>query len=104
MTIKDNTQAMRELERRRANQRLALAYQRIFASDEGKIVLDDLTETFRLNRRVFTPVKAGGHFAYDALTAALADGGRAVVLHILSMLAVTPQGDANLSATELVQK
>ncbi|CAN5767646.1 hypothetical protein BH09VER1_BH09VER1_45660 [soil metagenome] len=100
----ENTQAMRELERRRGGQRLAMAYQRVFASEEGQAVLRDLTETFRLHERVFTPVQAGGHFAYDPLTAALADGGRAVVLHILAKLAVVPQGDGNLSAGEVVQR
>lgn len=87
--------------RRRAAQRLALAYQRAFATEDGQAVLADLKETFRLEDRVFTPVSVGSHFAYDPLTAALADGGRAVVLHILTKLAVTPRGDANLTSEEL---
>ncbi len=90
-----------QLERRRATHRLAMAYQRTFASEDGQAVLADLRETFRLQGRVFTPVSAGSHFAYDPLTAALADGGRAVVLHIMAKLTVPPQGDANLNAAEV---
>src|SRR5258708_2487817 len=97
-------QEAREIEKRRAQHRLAMAYHRTFASEDGQAVLSDLTETFRLQGRVFTPVQAGSHFAYDPLTAALADGGRAVVMHILAKLAVPPQGDANLNPEEPVHK
>ena len=86
----------RETEARRREQRLTNAYHRAFATEDGQAVLADLAATFRLEGRVFTPLKKDHHFAYDPLTAALADGGRAVVIYIKDRLAAKVQGDANV--------
>jgi hypothetical protein len=64
-----------------------------FSTDDGKKVLDHLGATFGLNRRVFLPVNRGDHNLYDPITAALNDGARAVLLHILDVLAKPAQGE-----------
>lgn len=90
----------RDLEKRQREQRLTNAYRRIFDGEEGRLVLEDLVATFRLEERVFTPVKKGDYFAYDPLTAALSDGARSVVIYIRKRLAAKVQGDGNLETKE----
>lgn len=92
----------RDLARRQREQRLTNAYKRAFDGEDGQAVLEDLEATFRLTERVFTPVRKGEYFAYDPLTAALADGARGVVIHIRKRLQAKAQGDANLTAEEKV--
>lgn len=99
-----NTQEMkaeaareRELARERAEQRLINAYHRAFATEDGRAVLEDLEGVFRLEGRVFTPVRTSQDaYAYDPLTAALADGGRAVLIYIQERLAAKVRGDGNV--------
>lgn len=86
----------KEAEARRREQRITNAYHRAFATEDGQVVLSDLAAMFRLEGRVFTPLKKDNHFGYDPLTAALADGGRAVVIYIKDRLAARVQGDANI--------
>ena len=101
----EETIKQKEMEKRRQEQRLANAYQRAFATEDGRVVLADLRQLFRLEQRVFTPVRQGGHYGYDPLTAALADGARGVVIYIQERLATKVQGDANIeNAPEKVIK
>lgn len=96
MSTAEESRKERETESRRREQRITNAYHRAFATEDGQVVLEDLAGMFRLEGRVFTPLKKDHHFAYDPLTAALADGGRAVVIYIKERLAARVQGDANL--------
>ncbi len=88
------------IERRREAQRLVTDYQRTFGTDHGRRVLDDLCRTFGMQRRVFVPVGKGNHHAYDPLAAALADGARAVPIHIMEQLAKPSIGDGNLESPQ----
>lgn len=91
-----------QLERARERQRLINATKRVFGSEDGKLVLEHLTKTFRVNERVFSPVRKGAeHFGYDPLTAALTDGGRAVIIEINKLLDAPANGDANIEEPTL---
>jgi hypothetical protein len=96
MNTAEENRKERETEARRREQRITNAYHRAFATEDGQAVLEDLAAVSRLEGRVFTPLKKDHHFAYDPLTAALADGGRAVLIYIRERLASRVQGDANL--------
>lgn len=98
MSSAEEARKEREAESRRREQRITNAYHRAFATEDGQAVLEDLTAMFRLEGRVFTPLKKDHHFAYDPLTAALADGGRAVIIYIKDRLAAKVQGDGNVEA------
>ena len=84
--IENPEQKARELKMRQQFSLLASKYLKVFSSADGQVVLADLTSTFGLMRPVFKPVKKGESFAYDPLTAALTDGGRAVVIYIREKL------------------
>ncbi|GAT35612.1 hypothetical protein TSACC_3683 [Terrimicrobium sacchariphilum] len=87
----------RGIERARERQRLVNAARRVLESEDGRVLMAHLEETFRVNERVFTPVRSGADvYAYDPITAALADGARAVVLHLKGLSAATVKGDANI--------
>lgn len=90
--------------RRQKAQQVANAYQRVFATEDGQTILDDLKKVCRFDREVFTPVSKGSHASYDPLTAALTDGARRLIVRIHDMLAVPTQGDANLPAKPKVRK
>lgn len=95
----------RDLKRRQHEQRITNTYKRLFASEDGKAVLEDLEESFRLADRVFLPVKAGDDvFQYDPLTAALTDGARSVVIYIRKRLAAKAEGDANIQPQEKIRR
>ncbi|GAT33288.1 hypothetical protein TSACC_21701 [Terrimicrobium sacchariphilum] len=92
----------RQTENAKERQRLINAAKRVFASEDGQRVLAHLETTFRVNERVFTPVRSGPDlYAYDAITAALTDGGRAVIIEIKRLLDAPSQGDANIEEPTL---
>ena len=84
--MNDIEQKARELKAKQQAGILASKYAKVFGSADGQVVLADLAQTFGLDRQVFAPVKRDQHFAYDPLTAALTDGGRAVVIYIREKL------------------
>lgn len=84
------------MEREKKARVIANAYHRLFNSDDGRVVLGDLKKRFGLEAPIFTPISKGDHSAYDPLTAALTDGGRRVVIHILQILALPMMGDGNI--------
>lgn len=94
----------KDLIRRQKAQQIAMAYQRVFATEDGKIVLEDLKKVCRFDREVFTPISKGDHSSYDPLTAALTDGARRLIVRINDMLAAPTQGDANLQPKTKVKK
>lgn len=95
----------RKVERARERQRLVNAARRVLESEDGRVLMEHLAATFRVNERVFTPVRAGADvYAYDPITAALADGARAVVLHLQGLAAAPAQGDANIEEPALTVK
>lgn len=92
----------KRIENARERQRLINAARRTLGTADGKIVMEHLAKTFRVNERVFTPVRSGADvYAYDPLTAALADGARAVVLHLQGLVTEPSQGDANIEEPTL---
>ncbi|GAT32335.1 hypothetical protein TSACC_2733 [Terrimicrobium sacchariphilum] len=95
----------RKVERARERQRLVNAARRVLESEDGQVLMEHLATTFRVNERVFTPVRSGADvYAYDPITAALADGARAVVLHLQGLATAPAQGDANIEEPALTVK
>ncbi len=86
-----------ELDRAKHQQRVINAYRRLFGSDEGKLVLDDLRERFGTEKPAFIPNQGGG---YDPLWAAVRDGQRQVVIHIDFQTSLPAQGDGNVEETQ----
>lgn len=62
---------------------LAALYRRVFQSDDGKRVLEDLAHRFNLEAGVFT-----GNF--EPIPAAVKDGQRQVVIHIKALSKPNP--------------
>lgn len=85
-----------DLDKAKEKARLLTAYHRVFKTDEGKLVLEDLRRAFGTDYPAFRADKEG---RYDALHAALRDGQRQVLLHIdLILASTTPDGDGNAEA------
>ena len=94
--------ADKELERSKTLQRLANAYHRLFSSEDGKLVLDNLKAYFRMNRPAF---ERSLNHSYDPVAAALRDGQREVVLFIEHKLSLPVVGDADVerATTEVIK-
>ena len=92
----------KELDRSRDIQRVNNAYHRVFGTDEGRIVLQNLKAYFRMSRPAFE--RSMSH-AYDPIAAALRDGQREVILfleHKLS-LPVIADGDIDKPTTTVTR-
>jgi hypothetical protein len=81
-----------ELERERDRQRVINAYHRVFATEDGQTVLNNLRSYFRTHRPAF---ERSLHNSFCPLAAALRDGQREVVLFIEAKLSSPAQGDAD---------
>ena len=92
----------KELERSKSLQRINNAYHRVFASEEGRLVLDNLKAYFRLNRPAFE--RSLGR-PFDPLAAAVRDGQREVLLFIEHKLSlpVVADGDVEQPTTEVLR-
>jgi hypothetical protein len=84
------------IEKAKKSQRIGNAFRRLFATEDGKIVLDHIRETFGLHMPAFIPQERGRHCEYDPIHAAIRDGQRQVWLHIKAILAAQAAGDANI--------
>jgi hypothetical protein len=84
------------IEKAKKSQRIGNAFRRLFATEDGKLVLDHIRETFGLHMPAFIPQERGRHCEYDPIHAAIRDGQRQVWLHIESILAAPSVGDANI--------
>ncbi len=93
----------KELERQKDLQRLTNAYHRVFASDEGKLVLANMKAYFRMNRPAYE--RTLGH-PFDPIAAALRDGQREVILFIEHKLSlpVTADGDIDQPKTTVTRE
>jgi hypothetical protein len=76
-------------ERKAKQQRLTNAHHRLWSSEDGKTVLDDIKRQFSTDRSAFFPIEG----KYDPINAALRDGQRSVVIYIESRLAAEAKGD-----------
>jgi hypothetical protein len=83
----------KELERSRAIQRLTNAYHRVFGSEDGKLVVENLKAYFRMNRPAFERTLGR---TFDPLAAAVRDGQREVILFIEHKLSQPVVGDADV--------
>jgi hypothetical protein len=92
----------KELERSRAIQRLTNAYHRVFGSEDGKLVVENLKAYFRMNRPAFERTLGR---TFDPLAAAVRDGQREVILFIEHKLSQPVVGDADVEqpATEVLR-
>jgi hypothetical protein len=84
------------IEKAKQAQRIGNAYRRLFGTEDGKLVLDHIRETFGLHMPAFIPQERGRHCEYDPIHAAIRDGQRQVWLHIKAILAAPSAGDANI--------
>ena len=94
--------AEREIERQKDLQRLTNAYHRVFASEEGKVIMQNLRAYFRMNRPAFERSLTQ---PYDPLAAALRDGQREVILFIEHKLSqpVIADGDIDKPTTTVTR-
>ena len=83
----------KELDRSRDIARINNAYHRVFGTEEGKAVLQNLRAYFRMNRPAFE--RSMTH-AYDPYAAALRDGQREVLLFIDHKLSLPVQADGDI--------
>ena len=92
----------KELDRSRDIQRLNNAYHRVFGTDEGKTVLQNLRAYFRMDRPAFE--RSMTH-PYDPIAAALRDGQREVILFIQHKLSqpVIADGDIDQPKTTVTR-
>jgi hypothetical protein len=92
----------KELDRSRDIQRLNNAYHRVFGTDEGKTVLQNLRAYFRMDRPAFE--RSMTH-PYDPIAAALRDGQREVILFIQHKLSqpVIADGDIDQPTTTVTR-
>jgi hypothetical protein len=92
----------KELDRSRDIQRINNAYHRVFGTDEGKVVLQNLRAYFRMGRPAF---ERSLNHAYDPLAAALRDGQREVLLFIEHKLCspVIADGDIDQPKTTVTR-
>lgn len=81
----------RQLEIERERQRVTNAYHRVFQSEDGQLVLNDIKRYFRTNAPIFI-------FKQSALDAAIRDGQRQVVLRIEDQLSRVVTGDGNMES------
>ncbi|HWL54286.1 MAG TPA: hypothetical protein VNQ90_17735 [Chthoniobacteraceae bacterium] len=84
---------MDAIERAKHAQRVVNAYRRVFGSEEGKLVLEDLRGKFGTDKPAFIPKPDGG---FDPLWAAVRDGQRQVVIHVEHQMSLPAQGDGNV--------
>jgi hypothetical protein len=84
------------IEKAKKSQRIGNAFRRLFATEDGKLVLDHIRETFGLHMPAFIPQERGRHCEYDPIHAAIRDGQRQVLLHIEAILAAPSAGDGNI--------
>jgi hypothetical protein len=84
------------LEKAKQAQRIGNAFRRLFATEDGKLVLENIREAFGLHMPAFIPQERGRHCEYDPIHAAIRDGQRQVLLHIETILAAPTVGDGNI--------
>jgi len=79
------------LNRERDRQRTINAYHRVFLSEEGQVVLQDLKRAFATDSQAFSSAQD-----FNPIPAAIRDGQRGVVLHIDAMLRRQPAADGDI--------
>lgn len=85
-----------QLRKEQKLQRIVNAYHRIFRSDEGALVLQDLRDCFGMDRPAFIPLERQGSLAYDALHAAKRDGQQDIHRHIQARLGAPAKADGEI--------
>ena len=83
----------KDIERQRAIQRITNAYHRVFGSEDGKTVLDNLRNYFRTQRPAF---ERSLNHSFDPIAGAIRDGQREVVLFIEHKLSLPVIADDNI--------
>lgn len=70
-------------ERKAAHDRIAQVIAAVFSTDDGREMLEYLVKRFDLAGRTFLPIGERGEI--NALRAAVRDGERAVIAHLLAL-------------------
>jgi hypothetical protein len=95
LTIEDERKHKREL-REAEMRRIVMAYKRVFSSEDGQMILNDLSAAFGWTLPVFlsTGVKPGV-VSFDELYGAKRDGQQDIYRHITAKLAAPNFPDGN---------
>lgn len=88
----------KSIEAAKQRQRIINAYHSVFATPDGKIVLDHLQSYFRTNAPAFCK---NTQPRYDAIAAAIRDGQREVILFIQHKLSEPAIADGDVNAPEV---
>ena len=80
-----------KLRREQEAQRTINAYHRVFKSEDGQRIIEDLTKAFGMHMPAFLAKPDGG---YDPLHAAKRDGQCDIMKHINAKLAAECKGDS----------
>jgi len=93
----------KEAERAREMQRVTNAYHRVFTSEDGQIVLNNLKAYFEFGRPCFKRPMVGQ--PYDPIAAALRDGNHEAIMLIEAnlRLPVIADSDAEAKTTVIVK-
>ena len=95
MTSEEARQA--GMERARKMQRIINAYHRVFATEEGKAILEDLKTAFGYKFSTFlNTATTPGAIQMCPYYGAVRSGQRDVILHIEAKLEAPVQGDGNI--------
>jgi hypothetical protein len=87
-------------DRERRVRETVYAYKRLFESEDGTTVLEDIKNSFGVEMPAFLPTntRVGGNITYDTHYAAIRDGQRSVHQHIVNMLRAKVEPSGNLKA------
>jgi hypothetical protein len=86
------------LDREQRIRRTIYAYKRVFASPDGRIVLEDLRKSFGVDMPAYIPTntRPGGNIQYDDIYGKLRDGQRHVWIHITNAINSPLEPEGNL--------
>jgi hypothetical protein len=84
--------------RAQAAQKLVNAYHRTLKTEDGAAVLADLKASFGFDFPAFFALDRGGHSEFDPIHAAIRDGQRQVILHVLAKLSAPVSGENEVKA------
>lgn len=87
-----------DIQREKERQRITNAYVRVFTSEDGKLVLENLKAYFNFGRPVFRRPLPGK--SYDTHDAALTDGAHGVIHFIHHKMSSPVKGDADTESPQ----
>ena len=95
-TITNDQEAQREARDQRIRQNV-YAYKRLFATEDGQAVLEDIRKSFGVDMPAYLPTntRIGGNIQYDDIYGKIRDGQRSVWIHIQNNINSPLEPDGN---------